>query len=81
MSRGPDDLDGHLEVLVRLRRAGAGVYARALQAARVAVAKVVLAEAERRAGCPRRRPTGTVVPFRRAPAAEPKAPKNGGLDP
>jgi len=66
-----DDLDQHLEVLVRLRRrAGTGVYDRALLAAKVAVARVILAEAERRAGRARAPPKGTVVPFRRRGIAE-----------
>jgi hypothetical protein len=66
MSERLNDLDDHLAVLVRLRRrAGAAVFKRALDAARVAVARVVLAEAERRAGVGGRKREGTVVPFRR----------------
>ena len=66
MSRRCDDLDAHLEALVRLRQHACGdVYRRALNAARVAVAQVVLAEAERLAGVGRRDPKGTVVPFRK----------------
>ena len=76
MRRRLDDLDAHLEVLVRLRRrAGAGVFERALGAARVAVARVVLAEAERLAGVARRKPEGTVVPFRKK-SAENCAPRD-----
>ncbi len=71
MSDGPDDLDDHLATLVRLRATGADIYDRALQAARVAVARVLLAEAERFAGISRRRPEGTVVPFRRQSAEMP----------
>ncbi len=57
-------LDEHLEVLMRLRRrAGAEVYARALSAARVAVARVILAEAERLAGIRRPPRRGNVVRF------------------
>lgn len=66
MSRRLDDLDEHLEVLVRLRRrAGVGVFERALLAAKIAVARVVLAEAERLARRARPPPRGEVVPFRR----------------
>ena len=68
MSRRRDDLDAHLEVLVRLRRrAGVTVFERALLAAKVAVARVLLAEVERRAGVGNRKPDGTVVPFRKWP--------------
>lgn len=64
MSRRLDDLDEHLAVLVRLRRrAGSDVYARALLAAKVAVARVVLAEAERLAGRGPRKSDGAVIPF------------------
>ena len=73
MNRRSDDLDDHLEVLVRLRRrAGVGVFERALLAARVAVARVLLAEAERRAGVGGRKPEGTVVPFRKRPVERPE---------
>lgn len=64
MSRA-DDLDQHLEVLVRLRRsAGGDVYDRALLAAKVAVARVILGEVERRLGVGR--PSkGQLIRFRR----------------
>jgi hypothetical protein len=66
MRRRLDDLDAHLEVLVRLRRrAGVAVFKRALDAARVAVARVMLAEAERLADVGERKPKGTVAPFRK----------------
>lgn len=59
-----DDLDQHLEVLVRLRRRAApGVYDRALLSAKVAVAKVILAEAERVACGRILAKNGVVVPF------------------
>ncbi len=62
MRRRDSRLDDHLPVLVRLQeRAGLEVYARAVEAARVAVAKVVLAEAERLAGV--RQPTGKLIQF------------------
>ena len=61
-----DPLDDHLGVLRRLRRCSGGdVYDRALEAARTAVARVILAEAERLAGVGNERPSGTVVSFRR----------------
>ena len=64
MNRMIDSLDDLLATLVRLReRCGPDLYRRALAAARVAVARVVLAEAERRAGVDRPQRTGTVVRF------------------
>lgn len=71
MSLPADRFADHVQVLLRLRRwADGAVYDRALEEARLAVARVVLAEAERRAGVGRDRPTGTVVKFRR-PVVEP----------
>jgi hypothetical protein len=59
-------MDALLETLVRLRnRAGVAVFERALAAARVAIAKVVMAEAERLAGLGRIKREGTIVPFRK----------------
>jgi len=69
MSGDGDRLDDLLVVLVRLReRCGPDLYRRALATARTAVGRVVLAEAERRAGL-RRRPSGTVVRF---PTGQPR---------
>lgn len=69
MKRLADPLDAHLAILVRLReRAGPDVYLRAVDAARVAVGRVILAEAERLAGVGRRRRRGATVlrfPIRR----------------
>ena len=63
--RCDDPFDIHLEVLLRLRcSADAAVFDRALEAARLAVARVILAEAERRAGVGSDGPTGTVIKFR-----------------
>ncbi len=51
MNRVIDSLDDLLATLIRLReRCGSDLYRRALTAARVAVGRVVLAEAERLAG-------------------------------
>ncbi len=63
----PDDrFAAHLEALLRLRRhADGAVYLRALDAARVAVARVILAEAERSAGVGSDRLAGTVIKFHR----------------
>lgn len=66
MRRRDDSFNDHLAILLRLReRAGAEVFARAVEAARVAVARVVLAEAETRAGVGGTPPKGMVVPFPR----------------
>ena len=66
MSPRFDGLDAHLEVLVLLRRrAGSALYERALLAAKIAVARVLLAEAERLAGVGAARPEGKIVRFRR----------------
>ena len=65
MNRYADPLEDHVDVLRRLRRCGGDVYARALGAARVAVARVVLAEAERLAGVERAKSGGAVVRFPR----------------
>ena len=63
MSGDGDRLDDLLVVLVRLReRCGPDLYRRALAAARVAVGRVVLAEAERRAGAERPR-SGSALRF------------------
>ena len=64
MTSSIDPLDDLLATLIRLRaRCGVPLYRRALTAARVAVGRVVLAEAERRSGVGARRPDGTVVRF------------------
>jgi hypothetical protein len=64
MSGGGDRLDDLLATLIRLReRCGVPLYRRAVAAARVAVGRVVLAEAERLAGIDRPRPEATVVRF------------------
>ena len=57
-------LDDHLARLLQLReRCGDDLYRRALTAARVAVARTVLEEAERLAGVGRERTSATVVRF------------------
>jgi hypothetical protein len=64
MSGDGDRLDDLLVVLIRLReRCGVPLYRRAVAAARAAVGRVVLAEAERRAGVERSRSEATVVRF------------------
>jgi hypothetical protein len=64
MNRVIDSLDDLLVVLLRLReRCGPDLYRRALAAARVAVGRVVVAEAERLAGIGRPRREATVVRF------------------
>jgi hypothetical protein len=63
MNPGLDSIDGLLATLLRLReRCGAVLYRRAVAAARVAVGRVVLDEAERLAGAGRP-PAGTVLRF------------------
>ncbi len=64
MNRMIDSLDDLLATLLRLReRCGPDLYRRALAAARVAVGRVVVAEAERLAGVGRPRAEATVVRF------------------
>ena len=59
MTLTTDPVDRLATTLLRLRdRLGTALYRRALAAARVAVAREILAEAERRAGCGR-----TIPPF------------------
>jgi hypothetical protein len=78
MNRRDDPLDNHLATLVRLReRAGADVYRRAVEAARVAVGRVVLAEAERLAGVGRRRRRGAII--LRFPIGRRFLPPGGGI--
>lgn len=63
MTNDFDPLDDIIERLVRLReRCGPQLYGRAAYAARAAIGRVVLDEAERRARGPRSRPTN-VLPF------------------
>jgi hypothetical protein len=62
MNRGLDSFDDLVAALFRLReRCGAALYRRAVAAARVAVGRVVLAEAERRAGVGRSPPAADRV--------------------
>ena len=64
MTSSIDPLDDLLATLVRLRaRCGVPLYRRAVAAARVAVGRVVLAEAERRARVNRTAKPGVVVRF------------------
>jgi hypothetical protein len=64
MTSSIDPLDDLLATLVRLRaRCGVPLYRRAVAAARVTVGRVVLAEAERRAGVNRAAKSGVVVRF------------------
>jgi len=65
MNRLSDSLDDLLVVLIRLReRCGPDLYRRALVAARLAIGRVILAEAERLAGkAPSGDRRGVVVRF------------------
>ncbi len=85
-----DRLDDLVGALVRLRRTSNGaVYARAIADARLAVARAVLEDAERRAGAGKPRPAGTVLrlpPGQRSlgdpgPLGRPSGPKRQGSSP